>query len=77
MKGKSLSERILAEVSGPSWQEFYQEIAAMTNGIQESDPRFKPIMDILDQCDRCFENGDWQTFQTHLPKLKKLCGEKG
>jgi isocitrate dehydrogenase kinase/phosphatase len=48
----------------------------MAQGIQEQDWRFKGIMDLLDGCDKAFEQGDWAAFQRLAEKAKTLCQKK-
>ena len=46
----------------PDWLAAWRELATITDGITKDDPRFQPIMDTLDACDRLFLANDWAGF---------------
>jgi len=58
------------------WLQAWRELADMTQGIQESDWRFKGIMDLLGGCDRAFEAGSWTDFERLTEKVRGLCEKR-
>ena len=66
----------LPRVSQARWLKTWRELADLTTGVEVNDPRFRPIMEALESCDRAFEQGDWATFQRLAEKAKTLCQKK-
>ena len=73
MKEKSLSEKILEEVSNrPPWLDAWQGIATLTDGLYSDDPRLPVIEALLKTLDEAFLANQWEPFEAHVQKLKKL-----
>ena len=60
----------------PQWVQAWQELGHITVGIEKSDPRFLTIFDLLEVCDRCFENDDWPAFQRSVATVKAIISRK-
>jgi len=58
------------------WLGAWDELAQMTDGIEKTDDRFGPVMAVLDQCDRAFENDDWGLFREGVAEVKRLMTQK-
>ena len=56
-------ERKPSSESVPDWETEWQALAKVTSGITHDDPRFMPVLDALEECDRAFEQGDWIQFR--------------
>ena len=54
----------------PDWFQAWRELAALTYGITDQDPRFSPVMATLDQCDNAFLKGDWPAFQQAAERVR-------
>lgn len=63
------AEKLLARASGKvrqisgDWLGAWEELAQATNNIERKDPRFRPVLNALEECDRAFEKGDWVAFK--------------
>ena len=60
----------------PDWLGAWRELAKMTVGIEKEHPRFQTILDALEECDQCFEQGDWPQLQQMAEKMNALCRDK-
>lgn len=58
------------------WTETWRDLATMTQDIQETDWRFKAVLDLLNSCDKAFEAGNWTDFQRLAEKTNILCQKK-
>jgi len=67
---KQCSKKI--RVSRSKWTQGWQELADLTSGIEQSDPRFKPLNNLLEQADRAFERDHWAAFQIAESQLKDM-----
>ena len=54
------------------WTQAWQELAGLTSGIERSDPRFKPLINVLEQADRAFEGDNWAAFQIAASRVKNM-----
>ena len=54
----------------PDWLAAWEELAQVTNNIEITDPRFKPVMGALASCDRTFEQGDWLAFKLAAAQVR-------
>jgi len=59
-------------VSRLQWMTSWRELADLTTGIEQSDPRFKPLNNLLEQADRAFERDNWAAFQIAEARLKDM-----
>ena len=66
----------LVETSSDLWLQTWRELADMTQDIQETDWRFKAVLDLLNSCDKAFEAGNWTDFQRLAEKTNILCQKK-
>ena len=48
----------------PDWLAAWRDVAQITSGLTAEDPRLQPVLAGLSACDRAFEGGDWDAFQT-------------
>ena len=55
----------------PDWETAWRDLAELTEGITQKDPR---VCHALEQCDQAFESGSWQTFQIAVSALKGIMG---
>jgi len=54
----------------PDWYNAWRELAALTDGITDQDPRFSRVMAGLDQCDNAFRKGNWPAFQQAAEQVR-------
>jgi len=59
-------------VSRSRWVASWRELADLTTGIEQSDPRFKPLNNLLAQADTAFECDDWAAFQIAESRVKHM-----
>ena len=52
----------LVEPANPDWLAEWRTLAWITDGLTVHDPRFRPIMAALEQCDTAYLTGDWPAF---------------
>ena len=62
----------MVRIFRPDWQAVWREVAEITEGIADDDPRFQPINALIDHMDGDFLKNDWAAFQDHLNRLKNL-----
>ena len=58
------------KVNEPHWLAAWREVAALTHGITDRDPRFFPVMAALNRCDDAFQKGDWPAFQQAAEQVR-------
>ena len=49
--------------SHTQWLKVWRELATLTQGITQGDPRLGPVMKALDACDTAYLAYDWSGFQ--------------
>jgi len=54
------------------WVLSWKALAALTYGFDKSDPRHDPVFSWLKECDRYFEQDDWEGFQATVTKIRGL-----
>ena len=54
------------------WIEGWRTLATMASRIEASDPRFKPLINVLEQADRAFELDNWEEFQMATSRVKNI-----
>jgi len=59
-------------VARSRWLASWQDLADLTSGIEQSDPRFKPLLKLLAQADTAFERDNWADFQIAELRLKDM-----
>ena len=57
--------------STEAWLAAWRELAAITDGLTVHDPRFRPIMVALEQCDTAYLAGDWPGFQQAAQQVRQ------
>ena len=64
--------------SHAQWLKAWRELATLTQGITQGDPRLEPVMKALDACDMAFLMDDWSGFQrASLTVRQQVVEEKG
>jgi hypothetical protein len=61
----------------PDWLAAWRDLAGITYGITEDDPRFQLVMVALQDCDAAFAAGDWQGFQQGVAQVYDIVGRSG
>ncbi len=61
-----------AEPTPTQWLNAWEKLAALTDGIEKTDPRLSPVMAALERCDRAFEKGDWGRFRQAAKEVQRL-----
>ncbi len=75
------AEKLLARASGKvrqiagDWLAAWHNLAQATNNIERKDPRFQPVLDTLEECDRAFEQGDWIQFRQAAAEVQRIVQE--
>ena len=64
-----------AELTSEQWIESWHNLARITDGITKDGPRFHPICEALENCDRAFEQDNWTEFQQAAESVKRLMEE--
>jgi len=54
------------------WIQGWQELADLASGIEKSDPRFTPMINVLAQADTAFERDNWAAFQIAESRIKNI-----
>jgi len=69
-------KKVLAKCGGkvkkvtPDWLGAWEALAQTTNNIERTDPRFMPVLNALEKCDRAFERDDWGRFREAAEDVK-------
>ena len=58
----SLNVEALAPPLQPDWLQAWRELAALTSGLTQEDPRLPPVLAALNRCDDAFRLGNWEAF---------------
>jgi len=64
---------LIKQPTQTEWVDAWEKLAALTDGIEENDPRFGPVMAAWDRCDVAFEHRDWPAFQREVEEVWRLC----
>ena len=57
------------------WHKGWRTLADLTSGIEQSDSRFKPLINLLEQADRAFESDKWEEFQIATSRIKNIANK--
>ena len=57
------------------WITAWRELADLTSGIEQSEPRFKPLINVLEQADRVFERDNWEEFQKAASRVLNIANK--
>jgi len=57
------------------WLNGWRTLVDLTSGIEQSDPRFKPLVNLLKQADRAFERDNWEEFQIAASRVKNIANK--
>ena len=57
------------------WLNEWRTLTDLTSGIEESDPRFNPLINLLKQADTAFERDNWQEFQIAASRAKNIANK--
>ncbi len=64
----------MVRIIQPNWESAWRDLAELSEGITKNDPRFQPVCEALEECDRHFENDDWPKFQESTAMIKRILG---
>lgn len=53
------------------WLTAWRELAQVTYGVTDTDPRLTNVLAGLDRCDAAFVRDDWAAFQLAAQEVKK------
>ena len=67
----------LVPPANPDWLAEWRTLARITDGITADDPRFKPVMAALEQCDTAYLAGDWPAFQQAAQQVREAVTHVG
>ena len=62
--------RTRARADTAAWLSAWREVARMTDGITQDDPRFQLVMAALKPCDAAFERDDWGAFRKAVAQVR-------
>ena len=68
MKG----QKSMSDTTHDKWLKRYRRILDLTHGLTQEDPRFTPVMAMISQCDRCYQEGDDAQFITVGKRIAAL-----
>ena len=68
----SSTNQLSKPASSDDWLTAWRELATVTQGIYEHDPRRQRILQLLEQCDEAFLAGNWQDFVRLAQQVKRL-----
>ena len=57
------------------WLNGWRTLANLTSEIEQLDPRFKPLMNFLEQADRAFERDNWEEFQKAASRVRNIANK--
>lgn len=57
------------------WINGWRTLARLTSGIEQSDPRLKFLINVLEQADRAFELDNWKEFQIAASRVKNIANK--
>ena len=63
---------LIKQPTQTEWADAWEKLAALTHGIEKTDPRYAPVMAALNQCDDFFLAGDWAGFQQIAENIGRL-----
>jgi len=70
-----LVEKALAMIGGeylkPDFQT-WRDLAALSVGITQDSPRYRPMLDALTACDKAFKEKDWPGFWRAAEQAKAI-----
>ena len=75
------AQKLLAKAGGkvrivhpdrPDWLTAWRDLAALTYGITDKDPRFSSVMAALGECDDAFQRGNWSAFQRAADQVRAV-----
>ena len=73
-----LVEKALAMIGGdyikPNLQT-WRDVAALSVGITQDSPRYRPMLGALTACDGAYRRGDWPAFWREAELAKTLVGQ--
>lgn len=70
------AQRLLAKAPGKvrevkrDWSPTWRELATLTSGISEEDPRLPVVMAALNQCDDAYLGGNWVAFRQAVARVR-------
>ena len=62
----------LARLTPDQWLDAWRGLTYITDGIEKSDPRQPIVCEIIERCDRAFEQDKWTVFQQEAESVKRL-----
>jgi hypothetical protein len=57
------------------WTQAWRELADLTSGIEQSDSRLKPLINVLEQADKAFESDNWEEFQIAASRVENIANK--
>ncbi len=66
--GDAVRTQPRADTAG--WLSAWREVARLTDGITQDDPRFQLVMAALKPCDAAFERDDWEAFREAAAQIR-------
>ena len=58
------------------WLTAWRELAQVTYGVTDIDPRLRNVLAGLDRCDAAFARDDWAAFQLAAQEVKKIVARR-
>lgn len=65
-----------AQESGFNWLAHYQEVATLTKGLSQHDPRFGPVLLTLSEMDQAYSDSDVTAFVAASGRIKEIMDGK-
>ena len=57
------------------WLNGWRTLADLTSGIEPSDLRLKPLINVLEQADKAFESDNWEEFQIAASRVENIANK--
>jgi len=57
------------------WLKGWRTLADLTSGIEQSDSRLKPLINVLEQADKAFESDNWEEFQIAASRVENIANK--
>ncbi len=72
-----LGKGMVRSADRADWLELWQEVAAVSSGLEPDDPRLHRVLDVIHHLDACFVKGDFEAFEQGMVQLRQAMRHGG